>query len=161
MHRATILSVVLAVACLAALLSPVAAQSTDTPQPIDQEAPYYNDSNGTTNMTGWVPNDGNATGASMLEMISRVPGIFIGSGDMDPSGSGYQGFLLTGLIVSAAGLFAMVGTGAGPIASSMVGMVLAYGLTFVGLVPEWIQPLLVFTIVGVPAATAIIRVFRG
>lgn len=161
MRRKVALTAVFAVLCLGSLVAPTVAQSTATPQPIDEDAPYYNGTNGTTNMTEWVPNDGNATASGMLEMIARIPGIFIGSGDMDPSGSGYEGFLLTGLVVAAGGFFALVGTGAGPVASSMVGMVLAYGLTFVGLIPAWIQPLLVFTLVGIPAATAIIRVFRG
>lgn len=142
------------------LVAPALAQATTT-QPIEDDAPYYDDENGSTNMTDWVPDDGNATADGILEMIARIPGIFIGSGDMDPSGSGYEGLLLTGVIIGGAALMSIRGTGVGPVGGSMIGMVLAYGLTSIGMLPVWIQPLLLFTLVGVPASAAIIRVFRG
>jgi hypothetical protein len=163
MYRNTILAALVVVAALAVLTPAAAAQSTATPTegPVEEEAPYYDDENGTTNMTEWVPNDGNATSAGILELFARVPGIFIGSGDMDPSGSGYEGFLLTSLFIGAGALTATIGAGVGIIAGTMLATVLAYGLTFVGMIPVWIRPLLLFTLVGIPAATAIMRVFRG
>lgn len=143
-----------------ALVGGVAAQQTDTPQPIEDNASYYDYQNGSTNTTGWVPGDGNASAVGMLDMISRIPGMFIGVGPDDPSGSGAQGFLLTGLVIGAAALFATVGVGVGPVAGSMLGTVLAFGLTTVGLIPVWIQPLLLFTLVGIPASAAMLRVFN-
>lgn len=150
---------VLAVSILACVAG-VAAAQTDTPQPIEENASYYDDENGTTNTTEWIPGDGNATAQGMLEMVSRVPGMFIGTGSQDPSGSGYEGFLLTGLVIGAATLMATVGIGIGPVAGAMLGTVVAFGLTTIGIIPTWIQPLLLFTLVGVPASAAILRVFN-
>lgn len=157
--RRYVLTGLLAVILLSSSLAPVLAQST--PQPIESEAPFYDDENGSTNMSGWVPGDGNATADAVLEFLARTPGIWIGSGDVDPSGSGYEGVLLTALIIGGAALLAMVGTGVGPIAGSMIGMVLAFGMTTIGIIPLWIQPLLLFALVGVPASKALIQVFRG
>jgi len=157
MHR-TLLAGLVALVALQGVVAPALAQTTT---PIEDDAPFYDDENGSTNMTGWVPDGGNATADGMLEMIARIPGIFIGSGDMDPSGSGYEGLLLTGVVIGGAALMATRGTGVGPVGGSMIGMVLAYGLTAIGMLPVWIQPLLLFTLVGVPASAAIIRVFRG
>lgn len=136
----------------------VAAQNTQ--QPVANEAPYYDNESGKTNTTDWVPGNGNVTATGMLDMISRVPGMLIGTGDVDPSGSGYEGVLLTGLVISAGALAATMGIGIGIVAGSMLGMVLAYGMTVVGIIPGWIQPLLLFAIVGIPAAVAMLRVFR-
>lgn len=173
MKRALAVAAVLAFALAASGVSVVAAQ--DTPQPIENESDYYDNETGETNTTDWIPGDGNVTATGMLDMISRIPGMFIGGGGgvdssgegvdpgeegVDPSGEGYQYILLTGLVIGAAALFATVGTGIGPVAGSMLGMVVAYGLTVVGIIPPWIQPLLLFTIVGVPASLAMLRVFR-
>lgn len=145
-----------------AFVGGVAGQQTDTPTPgpIEDNASYYDNENESANMTDWVPEDGNASAQGILEMVSRIPGMFIGTGTQDPSGAGYEGVLLTGLVIGGATLFAVVGVGIGPIAGSMIGVVLAYGLTVVGLVPAWIQPLLLFTLVGIPAAAAMLRVFN-
>lgn len=136
----------------------VAAQNTQ--QPVANQAPYYDNKSGSTNTSDWVPGNGNVTASGMLDMISRVPGMIIGTGDIDPSGSGYEGVLLTGLVISGAALAATMGIGIGPVAGSMLGMVMAYGMTVVGLIPGWIQPLLLFALVGVPAGVAMLRVFR-
>lgn len=157
--RRHILTGLLALVLLSSSLAPVMAQAT--PQPIESEAPFYDDENGSTNMTDWVPGDGNATADGILEMLARTPGIWIGSGDVDPSGSGYEGALLTALIIGGAALLAMVGTGVGPIAGSMIGMVVAFAMSTIGMIPLWIQPLLLFALVGVPASKAMIQVFRG
>lgn len=139
----------------ATLAAPAAAGN------VANDAPYYEDEDGTVDGgDAWIPGDGNATATGLLGMIARVPSMFLGTGDPDPSGAGFEGVLLTGLVIAAAALFATVGAGVGPIAGSMLGMVLAYGLTAVGLIPVWIRPLLLFGLVGVPAAIALLRVFR-
>lgn len=148
----------LAVTAFVAMASPAAAQST--PQPIENNTTYYDGENGTTNMTGWVPGDGNVTADGLLNLLARIPGIFIGSGGLDPSSSGYQGVLITGAVIVGGTAMAAVGTGVGIVAGAMISMVLAFGLTIVGIVPEWIRPLLLFALVGVPASRAIISVFR-
>lgn len=159
--RRAFIAALLALACLHAIVGPALAQSTPTPGPIETEAPFYDDENASTNMTDWAPDDGNVTADGIMEMIARIPGMFIGVGSQDPSGSGYQGFLLTALVIGGATLMAVRGIGVGPVAGSMIAVVLAYGLTLIGMLPTWIQPLLLFTLVGVPASAALIRVFRG
>lgn len=151
---ATLLAVAL-LAPLAAALAPGVATAGN----VAQKAPLYDGETATPNMTEWVPGDGNATAGGMLELLARFPGIYIGTGEPDPSGSGFEGVLLTGLVVAGAGLLAVAGTGVGPIAGTMVGLLFAFALTTVGLIPIWIQPLLIFALVGVPAARAILRVF--
>lgn len=161
-RRRTLAMVALLISSVALVFVGGVAGQTDTPQPIEENASYYDDKNGTTNTTEWVPGDGNATAGGMLDMISRIPGIFIGVGPQDPSKSGAQGYLLTGIVIGGAALFATIGVGVGPIAGSMLGTVLAFVLTMpaIGLIPIWIRPLLLFTLVGIPASAAMLRVFN-
>lgn len=156
MQRRFVVVALFACVLAASAIVPAAAAQ----EPIKTDAPFYDGENGTTNTTGWLPDGGNATADGMLEMLARIPGIYIGSGGLDPSGSGYQGILLLGLVIASSALFAMRGAGVGPIAGSMIGLTVAFGLTTTGIAPRWVQPLLLFAL-GIPVATAVIRVFQG
>lgn len=156
---ATLLLCSLVVGALVSVAS-AATTPTPTPEPIDGKAPYYDGESESSDMTDWVPGDGNVTADGMLKMLGRIPAVFIGSGGVDPSGSGYVGVLLTGVVILAAATMGAVGTGVGVVGGSMLGMVLAFGMTFVGIVPGWIRPLLLFGLVGVPVARAVIEALR-
>jgi MFS family permease len=159
MRGRQLLAVVLVLgAGLACLAAPAAAQST--PQPIENKSDYYNNETGQANMTNWVPGDGNVTLTGALDFLARVPGMFVGNAGQDPSGTGYVGVLLTALLIVGGVAMGAIGTGVGPVGGAMLGMVLAMGLSVVGLVPAWLVPLLLFAVVGVPVARAILDVFQ-
>jgi len=90
--------------------------------------------------------------------VSLSPDI-IGTGEQDPSGSGFQGVLLTGLMWSGALAGAMIGTGIGPIGGGVVATTLSYGLVDAGYAPVWLKPILLFG-VGIFAFIALRRVVR-
>lgn len=148
---------VLAVAGTVTALGPVesAAGATATPNASDK-APYYNNSSDVSDPDpGWW-NGGNVTLDGVLDMFTRIPSYLIGTGQMDESGTGYVGTLLTGLIMAGAALVAVMGTGVGPIGGTIVAITVGYGLTDVGFAPPWLRPVLLFGI-GITAAVAIRR----
>lgn len=118
---------------------------------------YYNNSTGSDNVTalGWVPGE-NATLDNVLDMATRLGPYFIGTGEQDPSGTGYVGLLLLSLVLVGATVGSMRGAGVGPIGGSIIGMTLSYALVEVGLAPPWVKTLLLFGI-GIAAAIAIKR----
>jgi len=109
-------------------------------------AQYYNNSSGV--VTDDTPE--NATLDNMIGLFVELSPSIIGTGEQDPSGTGFQGILLVGLVYGTVTVGAMMGTGIGAIGGSILGILTSYGLVDLGYAPVWIKPLLLFG-VGVVA----------
>lgn len=136
---------VLVIALTAAVSSPATGAALNN-------SSYYDDVTVDGPGDGWY-GDGNATLDQVVDMATRIPGYVIGTGEVDQSGTGFVGVLLTGLLMagSAAGMIA--GTGAGPVGGAVVALAVGFGLTSVGFAPAWIRVVLLFG-VGILAALA-------
>jgi hypothetical protein len=108
-------------------------------------ADYYN------NSSGVVQSDGpeNATLDNILDAAVSLSPSLIGTGEQDPSNTGFQGFLLTGLVYGGVTLMAMAGVGIGAVGGSVLGILASYAFIDLGYAPVWIKPLL---LIGVGAA---------
>jgi len=113
---------------------------------------YYENESTNTTGAGWVPGE-NATLDNILDMATRLGPTFIGTGGMDPSGTGYVGYLILSLVLVGSTLGTMRGAGVGPVGGSIIGMTLAYGLVDVGLAPSWVKTIL---LLGLGLATAVV-----
>jgi len=116
-----------------------------------QNASYYN------NSSGVVQSDGpeNATLENVLDAAVSLSPSLIGTGEQDPSNTGFQGFLLTGLVYGGVTVAAMAGTGIGMVGGSILGIFASYAFVDLGYAPGWIKPLL---LIGV--GTAAFLMFR-
>lgn len=152
---AAIIGVGITVALLAT--APAAAQNATN---VSDVAPYY------ANQSDAVPNGSyyngteNATLDSIGDMATRLGPVFIGTGDMDPSGTGFQGALITGfvMILMFVGAWAMLPLGS--VGGGVLAVVVGYGLTDLGLAPGWFRVILVF-VVGVLAFVAFLQAQQG
>jgi hypothetical protein len=144
-HRRTVAALVLLVACAACPLAAGAAADVD----------YYN------NSSDYVSSDSpeNATFANLLDAAISIAPTFIGTGDVDPSQTGFEGVLLVGLAYASVAFVAIGAAGVGPVGGTVLGSVVAYGLVDLGFAPEWVKVLLLFGI-GMLAIIAFRRVIR-
>lgn len=116
---------------------------------------YYNNSSGVVQ-----PNaPRNANLSNIVGLAIQLSPDLIGTGEQDPSGTGFQGVLLTGLVFAGVSLGTIVGIGVGSVAGTILGTVVAYGLVDLGYAPPWIKPVLLFAI-GVLTFIMFKRVFR-
>lgn len=159
MAAVALLAACILVGTLATLAAPtapaVAANSTN----LSDKAPYYENESGNVSMIGWI-DDGNASLDTIVGMAMRVGPYIIGTGEMDQSGTGFVGILLTGLLMTASALGAVAGVGIGAVGGTVVGLAVGFGLAAVGLAPTWIIPILLFGI-GIAATVAARQVVRG
>ena len=154
---ALLLTSVLLVGTVVVFLQPVgtSAAANNTTN-ISDQAPYYdNESNISNPDPGWF-NGGNVTLDGVVDMVTRIPGYIIGTGQQDQSGTGFIGVLLTGLLMAGGALGMIMGAGVGAIGGTIVALAVGFGLTTVGLAPAFIRPILLFAI-GILAATAFRR----
>lgn len=156
MKRSQIITAIVALALLCLLVAPAAANNNTTTN-------YYNNStqqdaaDGTTG-AGWVAGE-NATLDNVLDMATRLGPVFIGSGTLDQSGTGFTGILILSLTLVGSTLTAMRGAGVGPVGGSILGMTLSYGLVEIGLAPPWTKVLLLFGL-GIAASIVFKRSVR-
>lgn len=125
---------------------------------INETAPYYNNESGNVTAEGWVAGP-NATLDNIGDMATRFVSLFIGYGSLDPSGTGYEGVLIMGIIMGGVGLAAISGTRIGPVGGVILSMTVGYGLVGVGLAPVWVKTVLLFGI-GIVASVALRRTLR-
>lgn len=125
------------------IMSPVAAQG------------YYNNSSGV--VVDDTPE--NATLSNIVSLAVDLSPSLFGVGEQDPSGTGFQGFLLVGLVFAGVSAGMIGGAGTGPIGGLVLGSLVSYGLVDLGFAPAWIKPLLLFG-VGLLAFVAFQRVLR-
>lgn len=140
----------------------VAAQETTTTtntSDIENNSQYYNGSKD-VNTGPWFDGIGDASLDSLGQMATRLETFFIGTGAQDPSGTGFQGALLTGVIMAAALVGSVASIGVGPVGGSVIAVVVGYGMTEVGLAPNWFRILLLFAI-GVIAFVSLTNVMEG
>lgn len=143
MFWATLLVVALVAGGVALLSLPASAQNATN---ISDVAPYYANESGDVNNASWYADvDENASLDSMGQMASRIQR-FIGTGEMDPSGTGFQGVLLTGFVMIGmfVGAWAMLPVGS--VGGGVLAVVVGYGMTELGLAPQWFRVVLVFAI---------------
>lgn len=155
MNRNHITSALVALALLSLLVAPAAANNNTTN--------YYNNSTqqdeaSNTTGAGWIAGE-NATLENLLDMATRLGPVFIGSGTLDQSGTGFTGILILALTLVGSTLTAMRGAGVGPVGGSILGMTLSYGLVEIGFAPPWTKVLLLFGL-GIAAAIVIKRSVR-
>lgn len=106
---------------------------------------YYNGSKDVANES-WLAGFGDANVNSLGRMATRAMTFFIGTGSMDSSGTGYEGALLTGVVMAASMVATVGGLGIGAVGGSVFAVVIGYGMTAVGLAPAWFRILLLFGI---------------
>lgn len=123
----------------------LALQDNDTTSGIDNNSEYYNGSADVENGS-WFDGIEDASIDSMGVMATRLSTYFIGTGELDSSGTGFQGALLTGVVMAISLVAATAGVGVGPVGGSVVAVVIGYGLTEIGLAPAWFRILLLFAI---------------
>lgn len=119
------------------------------------EASYYGNNSGVVQSN----TSANATFDNILDKVVGLSPSFIGTGDVDPSGTGFEGVLLVGLVFATVSLGTMIETGIGPMGGLVVGTIVAYGLVDAGFAPPWVKPLLLFGI-GFLAVAAFRRVIQ-
>lgn len=156
MTRKHIITAIVALALLCLLVAPAAANNNTTTN-------YYNNSTqqdaaDSTTGAGWVAGE-NATLDNVLDMATRLGPVFIGSGALDQSGTGFTGILILSLTLVGSTLTAMRGAGVGPVGGSILGMTLSYGLVEIGLAPPWTKVLLLFGL-GIAASIVFKRSVR-
>lgn len=126
---------------------------------VSEKAPMYDNSTQNVSFEFWF-DEGNVSLDVLGDMASRLGPAIIGTGNEDPSGTGFVGVLLLGLVIAGSVLVSVMGTGIGPVGGTIVGLVLGYGMIAVGLAPAWAWPLLLFGL-GIVAAVAAIRILRA
>lgn len=116
---------------------------------------YYNNSSGVVQ----PDSPSNATLSNIVGLAVELTPDIIGTGEQDPSGSGFEGVLLTGLVFAGVTVAIMAGTGMGSVGGTILGAVVSYGLVDLGFAPPWVKTVLLFCI-GVLAFVMFKRVFR-
>lgn len=116
---------------------------------------YYNNSSGVVQPD--TPR--NATLDNIVGVAVDLAPDLIGTGERDPSGTGFQGVLLTAIVFASVSLATMAGTSVGPIGGTILGSTVAYGLVDLGFAPEWTKLLLLFGL-GIVAYVGFRRVLQ-
>lgn len=117
---------------------------------------YYNNSSGVVQ----PDSPDNVTLDSLVGLAVELAPSFIGTGEQDPSGTGFQGVLLTGTALAFTAVAMMAGTGIGTVGGTIMGLVVGYGLVDAGFAPPWIKPLLLLGL-GVVVYIAVRKAFQG
>lgn len=120
---------------VAAAIAPVAGHAA-------ADVDYYNNSSSVVNSSS----PANATLPNIIDTAISIAPTFIGTGEQDPSGTGFEGVLLVGVSYAGVALLAIGGAGVGPVGGSVLGAVISYGLVDLGFAPPWVKPLLLFGI---------------
>lgn len=123
---------------------------------IGADADYYNNSSGVVQ----PDSPENVTLDTIVGLAVDLAPSFIGTGEQDPSASGFQGVLLTGTALAFVAVGAMVGTGIGTVGGTILGLTVSYGLVDAGFAPPWIKPLLLFGL-GVVVFISIRKAIEG
>jgi hypothetical protein len=149
-----------AAVALGVAAEPAAAQANNsTNSTISDRAGYYNETNvSATGDSWWADLDPAAPLETTVALGQRFPS-FVGVGAQDPSGTGFQGALLTALIMVGFGVGAVARTRIGEVGGTILSLVIGYALTDFGLAPVWLKPLLVLPI-ALLAAIAVIRAIQ-
>lgn len=116
---------------------------------------YENETVSGPNSSNWF-GSGNATLDQLIDMGMRLPGYIIGTGGSDPSGTGYVGLLLTGLLMAGSAVGVIMGIGVGPVGGAIAALSVGFGLSRVGLAPAWVRIIMLFAL-GLIAAIAMRR----
>jgi len=137
-----------------ALVGGAAAPAAAANSTINDTAPYYDNQTSNASAVGWVP--ANATLDSIVGLAVQMPTYLIGTGDVDESGTGFEGVFLTGLFMLGASTAAVLGVGVGAVGGTVVALSVGFMLTSVGLAPAFVRPIMLFGI-GIAAAIALRR----
>lgn len=127
---------------------------------ISTVAPYYANESSSVNNGTWYAGIGNATLDSLGRMATRLGPYFVGTGEMDRSGTGFEGVLLTAIIMTAMFVGAVAMLPVGSVGGAVLAVIVGYGMTEVGLAPSWVRILLVFA-VGIIAFVAFLQAQQG
>lgn len=132
-----------------------------TAQTLSNNSTYYDNASANASSVGsagWF-GSGDATLPEIVGFVVRIPTEIIGIGGPDQSGTGFQGFMLTGLLMSGAALSAIFGAGLSPIGGTITAFTMGTALTSVGYAPRWLLPVMLFGL-GILLTLAIRRAIQ-
>jgi outer membrane lipoprotein SlyB len=109
---------------------------------VAQNATYYNNSSAVVQTDS--PSEANLT--TIVDAAVSLSPSLIGTGEQDPSGTGFQGILLTGLVFGGVALGSMAGTRIGAVGGTVLGSFVSYAFVDLGYAPAWLKPLLLIGI---------------
>lgn len=139
-----IVAVLVSVTTISMLLSGGAAAQNNAN--ISGEAPYYSNESSNVNNESWYSNTENATLDSMGEMATRFTSYYIGYGEMAPDNAGFEGILITGVIMTAMFVGAVFMLPIGSVGGAVLAVIVGYGMTEMGLAPGWFRVVLIFVV---------------
>lgn len=148
----------LAIAATVPLLSGVASAQNATN--VSDVAPYYANESKNVSTDSWYAGIENATVDSLGDMAVRLGPFFIGTGDLDRSGTGYEGVLLSAIVMVLMFIGAVAMLPVGSTGGVVLAVVVGYGMTELGLAPSWFRILLLFA-VGIIVFVAFLRAQKG
>lgn len=141
-----ITSIVFAIVVIGAAVltstAPVAAQTTN----VSDVAPYYANESTAVNNESWYENTENATLDSMGAMATRFTSYFLGYGVMAPDNAGFEGILITGIVMTAMFIGAVAILPLGSVGGGVLAIIVGYGMTEMGLAPGWFRVVLLFVV---------------
>lgn len=160
---AVITAVALVVACVALTAvsggAATAAALQEENNTTVNNSDYYNGTMDVDNES-WFAGIEDANLNSLGKLATRGGSYFIGTGSVDESGTGFQGVLLTGVVMAASMLGAVAGVGIGTVGGGVLAVVVGFGMTELGLAPAWFRVILLFGI-GIIAFVALANILEA
>lgn len=133
-----------AIAVSVATATPAAAQTTTTN--VSDVAPYYANESTAVGNESWYDGTGNATLDSMGRMATRFTSYFLGYGVMAPDNAGFEGILITGIVMIAMFLGAVAMLPVGSVGGGVLAIIIGYSMTEMGFAPGWFRVVLLFAV---------------
>ncbi|RDZ65979.1 hypothetical protein C5B90_06425 [Haloferax sp. Atlit-12N] len=136
----------------------VVAQESNNSTDINETAPYYANNSSNVSVDTWLEGRSDPTLDNITNIATRIGPFVIGGGSTS-IGSAQAGALVTGLMVLAVFLGAVMGSGVGSAGGATIAVAIAAAIVQVGLAPQWMWAIVVLG-VGIVMATVSIRAFR-
>ena len=138
-----IVAATVALVVSAATAAPAVAQTTTN---VSDVAPYYANESTTVNNESWYENTENATLDSMGAMATRFTSYFLGYGVMAPDNAGFEGILITGIVMIAMFIGGVAMLPIGSVGGGVLAVIVGYSMTELGLAPDWFRVVLLFAV---------------
>ena len=145
-RRLGMMMLAVALVSLPLLTLGVGAASAQSGGNISTVAPYYANESSSVNNQSWYEGIENGTLDSMGQMATRFMSYYIGYGEAAPGGAGFEGILITGIVMTAMFVGAVFMLPVGSVGGGVLAVVVGYGMTEMGLAPSWFRVILVFVV---------------
>lgn len=146
MRRALVFVAIVVIAVTAVIVAGSALGAAQPSSNISTKAPYYANESSSVNNGTWYGDTENATLDSMGEMATRFVSYYIGYGGPAPDGAGFEGILITGIVMVAMFAGAVLMLPIGSVGGAVLAVVVGYGMTEMGLAPGWFRVVLIFVV---------------